>query len=387
MVSTTGTRPTHYDMLGVAPDATAEEIAKAFAREIGMFRVRPVGGLAEVGVAYETLRDPAKRRAYDVAMGFVAEPPKEPAMPDWAPFLMRASAHPVEKRGIDPLHRPARAPQPEPQVRAGRAEPPVDPRLAAIAASVRELAKPVAAAQPAPAPNPEPLPSPKPEPLPSPHPHPKIEPGLGAEQSVPRVHLELADDLEAGWFEWKRPALIGGGLVAAVALIGAWAGVKAGNDAQAQTLESRVTAALPKPKAVAPVEADSLTFAEASPTRRTRTATVHRQRPTTPRALSPQELEELAPVEVGQKTDQGAEATAAPAVAEAAPAPVTQAKMPLPNSVIARTIGRIGYPCGRVASTAEAGAPGVFTVTCTSGHSYRAAPVRGRYHFSRLSSR
>jgi hypothetical protein len=70
------------------------------------------------------------------------------------------------------------------------------------------------------------------------------------------------------------------------------------------------------------------------------------------------------------------------------PAVETAARMPLPNAVIARTIGRIGYPCGQVASTSAVagGAPGVFNVTCTSGHSYRASPVRGRYHFRRLGS-
>ena len=57
------------------------------------------------------------------------------------------------------------------------------------------------------------------------------------------------------------------------------------------------------------------------------------------------------------------------------------AKMPLSNATIARTIGRIGYPCGRVASTTALETAGVFSVTCTSGHTYRAAPVRGRYHF------
>jgi hypothetical protein len=63
--------------------------------------------------------------------------------------------------------------------------------------------------------------------------------------------------------------------------------------------------------------------------------------------------------------------------------------MPLPNSVIANTIGRIGYPCGEVASTVpiDGAAGGVFKVTCTSGHSYRAAPVNGRYRFRRLGSR
>jgi hypothetical protein len=58
--------------------------------------------------------------------------------------------------------------------------------------------------------------------------------------------------------------------------------------------------------------------------------------------------------------------------------------MPLSNALIARTIGRIGYSCGEVASTSAVdGSPGVFKVTCTSGQSYRAAPVRGRYHFRR----
>jgi hypothetical protein len=67
-------------------------------------------------------------------------------------------------------------------------------------------------------------------------------------------------------------------------------------------------------------------------------------------------------------------------------APVA-ASLPLSNRVIARTIQRIGYPCGEVASTAALdGAPGAFKVTCTSGHAYQARPVRGRYHFRRLGS-
>jgi murein DD-endopeptidase MepM/ murein hydrolase activator NlpD len=70
------------------------------------------------------------------------------------------------------------------------------------------------------------------------------------------------------------------------------------------------------------------------------------------------------------------------------PAPVeTATAMPLPNATIARTIDRIGYSCGKVASTsAIEGAHGAFTVTCTSGQSYRAAPVGGRYRFHRLGS-
>jgi hypothetical protein len=60
--------------------------------------------------------------------------------------------------------------------------------------------------------------------------------------------------------------------------------------------------------------------------------------------------------------------------------------MPLANATIARTIRKIGYRCGEVTSTtaAEGQGPGVFTVTCSSGDAYRAAPIRGRYHFRKL---
>jgi hypothetical protein len=72
----------------------------------------------------------------------------------------------------------------------------------------------------------------------------------------------------------------------------------------------------------------------------------------------------------------------------AAPA-VAEASMPLPNGTIARTIEKIGYSCKTVASIAsvEGASPGVFKVTCSSGQSYRAAPVNGRYHFRKMSDR
>jgi hypothetical protein len=60
------------------------------------------------------------------------------------------------------------------------------------------------------------------------------------------------------------------------------------------------------------------------------------------------------------------------------------AKMPLSDATVARTLSRIGYSCGKVASTsAVEGASGVFKVTCTSGQSYKATPVGGRYRFRR----
>ena len=61
-------------MLGLTPAATSDEIAEAFSRESGPFRPRPLGGISQVFSAYEVLRDPAKRRAYDSAIGVAPAP-------------------------------------------------------------------------------------------------------------------------------------------------------------------------------------------------------------------------------------------------------------------------------------------------------------------------
>src|SRR5204863_1828970 len=93
------------------------------------------------------------------------------------------------------------------------------------------------------------------------------------------------------------------------------------------------------------------------------------------------QAEDSAPVET--VTEQATPPTA-PTEASAEAVPTA---MPLPNAVIARTIHRIGYACGEVASTsAVEGARGVYTVTCTSGASYQAAPIHGRYRFRRVAS-
>ena len=110
-----------------------------------------------------------------------------------------------------------------------------------------------------------------------------------------------------------------------------------------------------------------------------------------PVALSDQQLAEMPAVDVQSRASKLADgATVEAAAGAVADSPVaaaaTPAKLPLPNATIARTIGRIGYACGEVASTTAGEAPGVFTVTCTSGQSYRASPVRGRYHFRRVGS-
>src|SRR4051812_25770572 len=72
MVSTVKSRPNHYELLGLSPAARLDEIAQAFAK--GLSEPRPFGTLAEVTVAYGTLRDPAKRKAYDSSLGLGQEP-------------------------------------------------------------------------------------------------------------------------------------------------------------------------------------------------------------------------------------------------------------------------------------------------------------------------
>jgi hypothetical protein len=358
MDSSVTTRPNHYEVLGLKPTASDKEIAAAFAREIG--RPRAFGGLAQVSVAFETLRNAAKRKAYDAAIGI--RPESAPAVrPPSVQF--RGSAHFIGAAAIGPGGlREGRLPAPDPV----RPEPPIEakaepPFMAARAERETRDEPVVFAAQPA---------------------SPPTDPRS--------VRFE-----DHAQIQWRRPLVILGALVGTAGLIGAWVGSVAGSDAQAEPSEEAVTIALPKPKQAPRIEqtaAPEWSEAEARPERhRITSAAVRpvRSAPARqPRALSEQELDELATVEVArpanafveQATEQAA--AHAPAVQAAAP------DMPLSNAMIARTIHRIGYSCGRVTSTAaaEGGGPGVFTVSCSSGHSYRASPVRGRYHFKRLRS-
>jgi hypothetical protein len=78
-----------------------------------------------------------------------------------------------------------------------------------------------------------------------------------------------------------------------------------------------------------------------------------------------------------------------PAEGKKAPTPPPEsAPFPLPGAVVARTIERIGYPCGAVASSASVEAPAgerAYRITCTSGRSYRASDRSGRFRFREWS--
>jgi hypothetical protein len=349
MVETVSLRPNHYELLGLTPAASGAEIAQAFARELGLLPMRPFGSLAQVSLAYETLRDPIKRVAYDASLRPKPEPkPSHPLIGrlEGAPFV-----------GVAPAKEVAQPITPRP-------EPLVEPRTAPSASELlRKPPKPVAR---------------------------DIDPPQATHRPLHHDALERFDQSEKASIDWRLPALAGGALMLAVVL-GAWTGWEAGNDnEQAQPeasamLKTPPSTALPRldisPEAPLPI------VPEARAERRTRAPAAAVR---TPRARPPLQIDlpEAGPVEIAQ-TDQQTEGIAADqTVAEAPAVAPTAAKLPLPKAVIARTIGRIGYACGQVASaTAVEGSSGVFTVTCTSGHSYRAAPVRGRYHFRRLGSR
>jgi len=322
-------RPNHYELLGLTPSATDEEIARAFAREIGPLTPHAFGDIALLSVAHETLRDPAKRRAYDDSLGLNPKPMAVRPVQGWQyPTTVRVA-------GPVPPAPPARPP-------AAKAEPPA----------------PVEQAKP-------------PEPTPAPPSEPRRD---WVPPSLPLQHMRPIEDEPS---LWKRPAIIAAGIFLAVAVMGVLAGLWAAREVQSKIPAETLAIETPaEARSIEPKEADASQPAtvQAKPARSAAPLPRARQMTSESRPVEAQEqraedVPEIPTEQVAALTSQVDEA---------------QATMPLPNGVIARTIGRIGYSCGEVASTSEVvGAPGVFKVTCTSGQSYRAAPVRGRYHFRR----
>lgn len=339
MDSTVRLRPNHYEVLGLAPDASSDEIAQAFATAISLFSPRPFDSLTEVSIAYETLRDSVRRRAYDASLGLSPEPKSEPA-----PGPVSASAKLMERLAADPPPPPGPKPNAHPRPEPS-AQPETSPFMAAPPRT-SEAAERV-----------------------------KIEPHFSGDRAPHRRFKANRVPIR-----WNRPALAAGALIGSAALLGAWVGLEAGNDNQAEQADRTVTTKLPPatalPIATASLSAPVPAVADARPV--VNKARIARAEP----PLQINRPEEPQP-EAAQL--EGLEAAPEQVVAESPAAEATAARLPLPNAVIARTIGRIGYACGQVASTtAIDGAPGAFKVTCTSGHSYRAAPVRGRYRFKRL---
>ncbi len=385
MDTTTRARPNHYEVLGLTPEASEQEIAQAFAREMSLFRARPVAAVAEISAAYETLRNPDRREVYDRSLGLRPDPEPERSEPEplgwsfavaqqqWRPFLASPVNAPWQVA-------PKAAPLPELHVAAEpEPEAPADPRIESIAASLRALAEPLASEPPASTELPR-------EPVQAAG---KVELKLDlraddikvAPQAAhePRLRRTRWNDADRG-SPWKRPGLTIGGLLLGVGIVGGVAGIAAGGDVQAS-----VTVPVPAAKPVANADAPSAVLggaeAQAGEPVRSRVARAPRTHPLSSPGLAEEELVSLSHA-VASAPLETAEGTSDAAVAQAVPA-----SLPLPSAVIARTIERIGYSCGSVASATPVEGRHAFKITCSSGQAYQAAPVGGRYRFRRWDRR
>jgi hypothetical protein len=339
MISTVKSRTNYYEMLGLTPTAAGDAIAQAFARATSVFRPHVFGGITDLCVAYETLRDPARRRAYDASLEL---PPK----PLIRPVSRAVSAHFMQQAVVAQ----------EQQL------PPTPPEDLAL--------EPAASPLPLSAPRIERLPAKGASPLPLP----------AAYEEVSVGYMPI---------EWKRTGAIFGGLVAAAVLVGALTGWWSGSSAADPEVAAPVVAAAPEEKAP-PNLADL--WAEPS----SQVTEMQAPRPRAPAATGRQverlaQRTTVATTEVERQLIQPPQDLADPTEADplapdTSPAPAVVSAMPLPHKTVARILDRIGYRCGGVTSaTPVDGAAGVYTVACTSGQSFQAKSVNGRYRFRRAA--
>ena len=346
MANTIGSRPNHYDALGLSPTASEDEIAKAFGKAVGLFGAHSAAGAARLAIAFETLRDPEARRAYDESIGLKSEPA---ATPPLMAVSFRMTARPV-------------APEPHVDPAPGRGP------SSFIASSLREIARPVDL-------DPSPRAAVQPQPQTAP-----AEPVLSAPAE--------ADDgigTDDRPIDWRRPAVAVGAVLLAAGLVGALAGVSVKGAEQSQ---AGVTTALPAAKSrpqITAAESPMPIETAAGPAERLARAQPAEARP---KRIAPEPAASLdVPPADGaavQPASDQAEADPLAPQADTSIATVAADGLPLASKLVARTIEHIGYACGDIASTSAVdGAAGVYKVTCTSGQSYRAAPVHGRYRFKR----
>jgi hypothetical protein len=361
MVSTVKSRPNHYEVLGLAPTASQEEIAAAFARSMSMFEARPVAVAAHIGVAFEVLRDPVKRRAYDRSLGLIGE--DEPRQwtfvrQSWGPMIASASMSGPLAGEPHVTAQPEPQPQPQPET-------PAEPKVDLFAAPALR------------APTPRPVPE-------------RQEAGLDDVIADilknGREEKERLRETDRSWRDWNQPLFVVSGLLIAAGIIGGAAGLSVTHNEETAQAEPAVTVGLPEARKQAKVDAAPAepVIAQRDPqpefTMRTHVAKARAERMVAQPQLAPAPRPAVAAGETAAGSETLAEDPLAPQPATAQP---VAASLPLSNAVIARTIERIGYRCGEVASTEAGAAPGVFKVTCSSGQTYQATPVHGRYRFRR----
>jgi hypothetical protein len=372
-------------MLGLTPTAASDEIARAFARQTSVFRPHVFGGIAEACIAFATLRDPIKRRAYDASIGIKPEPDlRAPPKPREEPSFARpVSPYRVERSAINTAVPPASPVNPEP-----RAEPAAErTQLFNTVLLGAPVDQNVRASSPAPVPEPELRHRQETETK------PRVAPQIGGALSR-QLALEERFGVEASPIDWRRTGMAAGAVVVAACFLGAFAGWwSAGDISTTPQTESEVSVPLPPAKPLAALNAPQpippVSAMEARPegTKRTAVAAARIERaPIVSQLAGADEPPQEGQSQESQPEQGGLDTSSSEQPAATAPlASTVAASMPLPNRVIARTIERIGYSCGAVASTSpvEGEAPGVYKITCASGQSYQARPVNGRYRFRR----
>lgn len=382
--------PSHYEVLGLSPAASQDDIARAFATAMSMFGVRPVAVVAHISQAFEILRNPEKRRLYDRSIG--VEPKQQPyqwrlsiAPQPPAPFItagMPGNTRTPAERAV--LAEPQGTEEHHSSLLSDAQD--ADAKLSALIRSLHALAEPTVRPQPT-----APIHPPEIERRPRKAPDDGAVPSVAYVPPIRQADQALLRTADHP-FDWRRPLLTLGGLVLGAGLIGTVAGLSIPTDPQAAVtaplpaVKARANAALSPPREAASSVADEVRSQDHNaprlppPVSRVKRSPAHWHSSyhAKPQPTDAQLADAAGP-------GRNVESTGDPLAAEvAAPQPVAS-KLPLPKSVIERTIEKIGYACGSVSSlTPIEGAPGVFTVKCASGYSYRAAPVGGRYHFRRL---
>ena len=386
MVSSVKSRPNHYQTLGLSPTASDQEIAAAFSRAMSAFGARSITGAAQIGAAFEVLRNPTRRRAYDRALGLTSEPkpyqwPITANVRSNGGFVGSAWTNLAKQVASEEPPTPPRRPDLQARLEKG-----AEPKIASfIASSLREPEHPRISelvAKPAPAQNRER------------ESDAALEQHLAQLLSVRNSGDDNAFGGDVRTLEWKRPALALGGLIVAAGLIGTLGGlwVRGGQEdlpqpeavssvAAHETQTNSVTVAVPTPETLQPVSQP-----QPQPRVPAKIAMVRHQVVAPPPAATAAPVAEASQPAIVPTTEQLQAASEQLAADPLAPAPA-DAKMPLPNGTIARTIEKIGYSCGTVASVASLEKPGVFKVSCSSGQNYQATPVNGRYHFRKMGGR
>ena len=156
MVTSVTAKSNHYETLGLPSTASTEEIGKAYAAQMTTFRLRPENALTRLALlstAYETLRDPAKRRAYDASLGLLglnAGPVMEQKAA--SPFIGVTTSpqfnRPLPAPSFEPVKEPTRRAEPDPRVGSFIAASlrPAAPKKVEREMPVRQAAEPVKSA-------------------------------------------------------------------------------------------------------------------------------------------------------------------------------------------------------------------------------------------------